>query len=323
MRTEYRVVMIRARLLESVGAVNCNYVWLVSPENREAVASAFLSHMEETLSRDRLFLRLRFVPEDSALLSLVRKRDPVTPRLAIEEETLTVAPYIDLPASWDELFLSLSGKRRWRLRRSLRRLEEEYQVEFQRCAGDSVEQSLDEFFEVHQRRWKSVNVRGMFWDPRMRDFYRDIAVRFEDRGWLHFSRLNADGDMACGQIGFVHNGKFYVAAIARSTRYSRYSVGHVHYQFLLKDAIRQGLREFDFLQGDEPYKFHWTKSVRRYQQVTLISGGRSPALRFGFLRSFFRAHNLRWFGLRESYHLRRLRKREEKVGRRLGSRRYE
>jgi CelD/BcsL family acetyltransferase involved in cellulose biosynthesis len=319
MRNEYRLGMIRVRLLESVGAVNCNYVWLVSPENREAVASAFLSYMEETLSRDRLFLRLRFVPEDSTLLSLVRGCDHVTPRLAIEEKTLTLAPYIELPASWDELFLSLSGKRRWVLRRSLRLLEEEYQVEFQQCAGDSLVQSLDEFFEVHQRRWHSVNVRGMFWDPRMRGFYRDMAARFEDRGWLRFSRLNADGDMAYGQIGFVYNGKFYAAAVARSTRYSKYSVGHVHHQFVLKDAIRQGLREFDFLQGDEPYKFYWTKSARRYQQVTLIGGGRCPALRLRFLRAFFRAYNMRWFGLRESYYLRRLRKREEKEWRRLGS----
>jgi CelD/BcsL family acetyltransferase involved in cellulose biosynthesis len=92
--------------------------------------------------------------------------------------------------------------------------------------------------------------------------------------------------------------------------------------FLFQDAIEQGLGELDFLKGDEPYKLYWTKSVRRYQQVTVIGGARCLEWRYRFLRSFFRAHDLRRFGLKESLRLRQLRKRAEaEQGRmRLGSR---
>jgi CelD/BcsL family acetyltransferase involved in cellulose biosynthesis len=115
----------------------------------------------------------------------------------------------------------------------------------------------------------------------------------------------------------IYNGKFYASTAARDISYSAYGVGHLHYMFAFQEAIRLGLREYDFLRGDEPYKSFWVKSARRYQEVTLIDGSRRPELRLALLRAFQRAHGLRGFGLRQSYHLRRLRKREERERRRM------
>jgi CelD/BcsL family acetyltransferase involved in cellulose biosynthesis len=322
MITEYRLGMARFRLVESVGAMNSNYAWVVSPENREKVASAFLSYLGGVLRNDGLVLRLSLIPEDSSLLALMRGSGARAAGLALEERTTTLAPYAELPDSWEEFLSSLDGKRRWLLRKSLRRLEEDHRVEFRHCEGDSLEQTLAEFFDLHQQRWRSVNVKGIFHDPRMRTFYADIARKLQDRGWLHFSRLNVDGIMAHGHFAFIYNGKFYASTAARDTSYSSYSVGHLHYMFIFQDAIRLGLRECDFLQGDEPYKSFWAKSARRYQGVTLIDGSRCPELRLALLRAFLRAYGLRRFGLRQSYRLRRLHKREERERRRmrLGSR---
>jgi CelD/BcsL family acetyltransferase involved in cellulose biosynthesis len=112
-------------------------------------------------------------------------------------------------------------------------------------------------------------------------------------------------------FGVTYNGKFYAGTSARDTRYSQYSVGHLHLRFLFQYAIDQGLGEFDFLKGDEAYKLYWTKTARGYQRVMVVAGACRREWRLRFLRSFFRAHDLRRFGMRESLRLRRLRKRAE------------
>jgi CelD/BcsL family acetyltransferase involved in cellulose biosynthesis len=319
MRTEYRLGLLRLRALETIGSVNYNCVGLAQSENREEVIAAFLAYMAEELANNGLVLRLTLVPEDSEFLALLRKNIPLfADNLAVQEKATTVAPYIALPATWDEYFRSLSGNRRWILRRRLRALEEAHVVDFQECTVDTLDARLNEFFDLHQKRWQSVNVRGVFADPKNKEFYRDIATQFLERGWLHFSCITVDGEMALAEYSFVYDRKFYAATAARDPRYSKYSLGHLHYVYLVKGAIERGLQEFDFLKGDEPYKFYWTKLTRRCMQITIIRRSRYSRLRLGFVSALLRLNELRQYGLMEMYYLRLIRKREERERKRMG-----
>ncbi|MFC1847906.1 GNAT family N-acetyltransferase [Chloroflexota bacterium] len=319
MKTEYRAGFLKLRTLETIGAVNCNYVWVMPSENRREAIAALVSYLDKALASDGLVFRVTLVPEDSEFLALVRRHGPeLSGNLASEEKVMTLAPYIPLPATWDDYFRTLSQKRRWVLRRSLGYLQEAHRVEFNECAEDALEDRLTTFIDLHQRRWQSANIRGIFSYPKTKEFYRDLAGRFFEKGWLHFSRLTVDGETASAVYSYVYNGKFYASTMARDIRYSRYSVGHLHYMFLIKDAIGRHLQEFDFLRGDEPYKFYWTKSVRRYLQITVIGRGRFPGISLKWIRIFLRACAMRRFGLRESYHLRRMMKREAQELRRMG-----
>ena len=73
--------------------------------------------------------------------------------------------------------------------------------------------------------------------------------------------------------------------------------------FLIKDAIKKQLHEFDFLRGDEQYKLYWTKSARRYIQVIIIKKGLCPGIRLRFLRAFLRLYEIRQYSLREIYYV--------------------
>ncbi len=319
MRTEYRLGLLRLRALETIGSVNYNCVGLTQSENREEVIAAFLAYMAEELANNGLVLRLTLVPEDSEFLALLRKNIPsFADNLAVQEKATTVAPYIALPATWDEYFRSLSGNRRWILRRRLRALEEAHVVDFQECTVDALDARLNEFFDLHQKRWQSVNVKGVFADPRNKEFYRDIATQFLERGWLHFSCLTVDGEMASAEYGFVYGRKFYAATAARDPRYSKYSVGHLHCMFLIRETIEKGLREYDLLRGDEPYKFYWTKLARRYMQITIIRRSPCSRLRLGFVSALLRLHELRQYGLREMYYLYLIKRREKRDKKRMG-----
>jgi CelD/BcsL family acetyltransferase involved in cellulose biosynthesis len=42
-----------------------------------------------------------------------------------------------------------------------------------------------------------------------------------------------------------------------------YSMGHLIIQRAIEDCIMNHIKEFDFLKGDEPYKWAWTKNYRQ------------------------------------------------------------
>ena len=319
MKSEYRIGLVKCCLLETIGSVNCNFVGVIPPEHREQAVTALLAYLEAELGHNGVVLRLTLVPEDSKFIEMLRRHGAqFSKSLVIQETVMSLAPYISLPTTWDEYYRSLGRRRRKVLRMAMRSLERAHSVGFQVCTAQTPEDWLGKFFDLHQRRWQSVNVSGIFRDAGTREFYRDLANRFLEKNWLHFTCLTADDEMVSAEYSFVYNRKYYSATAARDIRYSKYSVGHLHYVFLIKAAIENGLQEFDFLKGDEPYKFYWTTSARRYMRIVIIKKGLFPGLRLKSIRAFLRLHELRQYGLRELYSLYMMKRREKKEKKRMG-----
>jgi len=319
-RNEYRLGPFKLDVLESIGGTSRNYVGLMLPEDRQEVISALLDYLKQNLHGVGLILRLSLIPGDSHFLSVLKRGlASVSEDLAFEERFKTLAPYIDLPVSWDEYFGSLSGKRRRTLGRMLRKLEKGHgAVSFQQCDADSLEAGLSQFFDLHQERWQAVGISGSFADPRVKEFYREVAWKFLNRGWLYFSSMSVAGRLVSAKYGCILNRKMYFITSGRDIRYSEYNVGHLHMMHVIKDAVNRNLSEFDFLQGDEPYKFYWTKSARRYVWVTIIKRGFLPALRLQLLRAFLRLWDVRQYSLREIWAILSIRRRERKEHKQMG-----
>ncbi|MFC1980559.1 GNAT family N-acetyltransferase, partial [Chloroflexota bacterium] len=107
---------------------------------------------------------------------------------------------------------------------------------------------------------------------------------------------------------------------ARDVRYSKYRVGHLCFMYAIHDAIKRRLREIDFLKGAEPYKFHWTKSAREYQQIIMVNKSSCSGLRILFVHAFIRVCEFiqHHHSLREIYSLLKMSGREKKERRRIG-----
>jgi len=319
MKVEYRIGFVKVCMLETIGSTNCNHCGLVSVDSREEAMNAFLAYLERELAISKLVVRLTFVPEDSNFLALLRTHSGVVSKTTvIQEKLMTLAPNVLLPATWDEYFTSLSHKRRKTLRRALRSLENGHTVDFKHLTTDTLEEGFNEFFDLHQARWKSINIRGVFSNPEVKDFYREIASQFVRKDWLHFSCLSADGKMVAAAYGFVYNKKLYKVTAARDIQYSEYDIGHLHNMYVLQDAIKKQLRECDFLKGGEPYKFHWTKSARKYMQIVMLEKDFLFGLKLKSLDAFLRLYAIRQHGLREYYSFYRIRRRENKQRKSMG-----
>jgi len=165
-------------------------------------------------------------------------------------------PVLILPSSWDAYLASLSGKHRHELARKMRRLEREAPEARATCASHpaDVENRLGDFFDLHRR---SRVGKARFMDVRMEAFFRRVTTALVEHGGARLWFLDtASGPIASfitlewdDTVGLYNSG-FHPD---RATL----SPGVVLLGHLIRDAIGRGKRRFDFLRGEERYKYEF------------------------------------------------------------------
>ena len=96
-----------------------------------------------------------------------------------------------------------------------------------------------------------------FLTDAMRDQMRAIIHWAFDAGYLQLSFLTIEGVKAAGYLCFDYNGHILVYNSGFDFRFSQYSPGWVLLGFLIQHAIENGKKSFDFMRGDEDYKYRF------------------------------------------------------------------
>jgi CelD/BcsL family acetyltransferase involved in cellulose biosynthesis len=164
-----------------------------------------------------------------------------------------VAPILELPATWEAYLESLDKKQRHEIRRKLRRVEEVQARWYTIDRADALDQAVSDFVELHK---KSRPDKNMFMDARMRGFFEQMARRLFARGWLQLSFLEIYGARAAAIMNFIYNNNVLVYNSGYDpVAYGAYSPGIVLFACSIQDAIAAGRRCYDFLRGNEEYKY--------------------------------------------------------------------
>lgn len=111
---------------------------------------------------------------------------------------------------------------------------------------------------------------GSFGIAEYRAFLEDLAARKQARKRHYLARLCRDGVTSAALYGFVLGGVLddYQSGFDPA----RSGAGKLLLGSVMEDAIqRLGLREFDFLRGEETYKRIWSDGSRRTR--TLLAWG--------------------------------------------------
>ena len=183
---------------------------------------------------------------------------------AIEER----CPILPLPATWKTYLAGLSGKHRHELLRKMRKLERE--MPEARVVGlgsrAEIESRLDDFLSLHRQ---SRVGKARFMDERMEAFFRRVAAFLADAGAFRLWLLDAPGGPLAsfltlewdGTVGLYNSG-FRPDAAALSP--GLVLLGHV-----VRDAIERGIGRFDFLRGEERYKYEFGPTPEPVYTVTI------------------------------------------------------
>jgi len=195
-------------------------------------------------------------PALAALEDAFRAAAPAQ-RWRVTREQEDVCPILRIPdGGWEDLVQSLDRKDRHELRRKMRRVESAGDVRFE-LVDDPVP-FVDEFIAIHQAKWED---RGLFPDTpggaRSSRFLHRLAELHGRDGELRFGRLLVDGEMIFASLGFHSGTRVYFYNAGSRPEVRELSPGVVGVAWYLRALIDAGCRTFDFLRGDEPYKYTW------------------------------------------------------------------
>ena len=175
------------------------------------------------------------------------------------------APYVPLPATWEDYFKSLKDNMRHNIKRRRRKAEKNLNSTFQVFEGNSEElaATFDSFKHLHGQRKKSQGIVDKFEIEAYKDFHHTLIHRIYEKKRLYLAFMMGEGKPIAGQYGFLYQGHLYGYQTGFDLSYSKFGAFQILSSYVIEDAISKGFTEFDLLRGEEPYKFDWTTHVRR------------------------------------------------------------
>jgi len=246
------------------GADVSDYLDLISVHGREDEAWMALL---QSRTAERVEWQLHAVPEASPTVTAL---SPLAAAcgLAVSASVEERCPVLVLPSSWETYLARLSGKHRHELQRKMRRLERDAPDAHASCvsAPSDIASRFGDFLALHRR---SRVGKARFMDERMERFFRTALTAFAERGAARLWFLDtASGPIAAfvtlewdGTVGLYNSG-FAPDRAALSP-------GVVLLAQLIRDAIGRGREKFDFLRGEERYKYEFEPVAEAVYQVKI------------------------------------------------------
>jgi CelD/BcsL family acetyltransferase involved in cellulose biosynthesis len=196
-------------------------------------------------------------PAAEALADALGRRE-ISEGWTLNVEREDVCPVLSLPAggTFDDYLGTLDKKGRHEIRRKIRRAEAHGEVRLVESSDPLVD--LETFAEFHQGKWGE---RGLFpatpGGDASRRFFRRLFEEHGPDGVLRLSFLTVgERRIAAGvHLRTADGYLYYNGGVDVDAR--ELSPGVLMVAAYIQQAIGEGCRRFDFLRGDEPYKYEW------------------------------------------------------------------
>lgn len=188
----------------------------------------------------------------------------------MQEDT---APQFALPARFEEYLQNqVDKKQRHEIRRKQRRAERDANVGIYTVGPQHVlEAEIDDFVALQRA---SRADKADFMTPQMRRFFLAIAQRMLEVGTLRLLFLTINGEKAATLFAFEYDRRFWLYNSGYDPdAHSQLSPGWVLLSYAIQYAIASGCRVFDFMQGNEEYKYRFGAEDYKVMRVTLWREG--------------------------------------------------
>jgi CelD/BcsL family acetyltransferase involved in cellulose biosynthesis len=177
---------------------------------------------------------------------------------------------------WDEYLGGLDKKDRHEIRRKLRRAAVVGNLSIEIAAPTPV--VIDTFIELHNARWGED---GLFptteGGERSRRFVHRLAeleLAEADGGVLHVGLVRCGERLIFAMLAFDDGKTCFLYNAGMDPRAAEVSPGVTGTALYMRDRMAAGRRRFDFLRGNESYKYEWGA---RDEPVELIRATRRGA----------------------------------------------
>jgi len=229
---------------------------------------SFLSGLLDFLAADSALtwsvLDLYNLPDDSPTLPAL-ETESAKRGLTYSQEPFRPSLYVPLLGDFEEYLMNIDKKQRHEIRRKIRRAEESPRDLRWYIVTD--ESTLDEEAEACCHLMAQDPAKQAFLTQTMRTQMKAMIHAAFKAGWLQLAFLEVDGQKAAGYLNLDYGNRIWVYNSGLDFEFRELSPGWVLLGYLLQWANENGRREFDFMRGDEDYKYKFGGIKRDVMRV--------------------------------------------------------
>jgi CelD/BcsL family acetyltransferase involved in cellulose biosynthesis len=206
------------------------------------------------------------LPDSSPTLAAL-KTDSAGRGWTYHEEVYRPTPRIPLNGSFEEYLSRIDKKQRHEIRRKLRRVEESGRGRFYVVEKSAdIEPELQAFFYLMTQEPGKAN----FLHPAMHEQMTITIRAAHEQGYLWLGFLEVDGVKTAASLNFDYKNKLWGYNSGVSRAHMELSPGWVLMAYTIQWCCENGRYEFDFMRGDEEYKYRFG-GVNRFVMRAVVS----------------------------------------------------
>jgi len=268
-----RIVGVKARQIEFLGIpeMGSDYMDVIIKRGKEKeVTDSIYSFLCKEKSNVWDSMLLNDIPSGSLfLLYFIDNVRDSGKHIGLREGAF--CPIVVLPDSWEDYFSEISANRREQFSRHFRLLEREGKVSY-----ESIVQGPDSGFNLE----RFTSLYRVWWGKKQNEHFYNHLKNFSEKcmaqSWLQMDFLSVNGREVAGLLHCRYNGSLLMYLMAVDKTFNKnISIGNILIGLCLEEAISNGINIYDFLRGNEAYKFHWASSGLRSLSVKFYQKGLS------------------------------------------------
>jgi CelD/BcsL family acetyltransferase involved in cellulose biosynthesis len=260
-------------VVRSIGCVDVtDYVdVLVEPKHMQIVFTALAQHLLDRRSAyDRV--NLCNIPEASPTseqFGTILQAHGFEVDVVLQE----VCPVIELPGTFEDYLGTLDKKQRHEIRRKVRKAESEANISWYIVGPEhNLDEEIERFLGLMSA---SQYQKAAFLENENNvRFFKAIVHKTFEQGWLQMSFLYVDESVAAAYINFDYQNHILVYNSGLNPNvHGHLSPGIVLLAYNIEHAIETGHTIFDFLRGNETYKYRMgAKDTRVFKLKAQLNG---------------------------------------------------
>ncbi|NEU73015.1 GNAT family N-acetyltransferase [Hassallia byssoidea VB512170] len=260
--------------LYMAGNSMADYTGLIClPGYEEEVIPAFAAYIQQQLTWStfdvqniletdtRMSLFLRYFSRDKFDFSQHRIQNQG------EDTDHYIAPYVSLADDWDQYLQNDVGSNtRQKIRRFLKKIETSDEFHITHVDTNNLESHIEILLKFWESKWRDK--KGDNCDVIM-DYVRAILRHCFENNCLYLSVL-WKGDTPLGAIANfvdVRQKSMLFSITGRDETFKNPSPGLILHADAIRYAIQNGFKVYDFLRGNEEYKYSFGAKERRIQHI--------------------------------------------------------
>ena len=264
-RTVQALVPVRElRFLGSEGVCSSYLDVIVDEQRKRAVFQCLYRYLFNQGRGEWDVLTLSEVPAESSSVDEWNALFDEAGKVG-EVVSTTCCPVIRLPHDVQTYRAGLGRNRRYTLQRKTKCLQAAGRIQYSRATRPAdVGPAFESLMALHQRRWMHGSNGGVFAGESLKQFHQEVVQVLSERGRVSIDLLELDGRAIAAIYGFVYEGIYYFYLPGFDpVALPKASPGLLLLSHRIEQAIRDGERMVDLLQGAQRYKLDRCTDLRR------------------------------------------------------------